>query len=144
MKLGATIQRVDKCTLPKSCDTQESTDQARGTPLSFERLIEDTIRRVIREELAVALRSSCDLPPAASVPQSTYLTISDAAQIAALHDNTIRKWIKDGSLRTQKAGRVHRIKREDLEARLAGGAPRPHTSGKVDIDARAAAILSKL
>jgi len=111
--------------------------------MSFERLIEDTLRRVIREELAVALTSS-ELAPAAPALQPAYLTISEAAHVAALHDNTIRKWIKDGSLRTQKAGRVHRIKRDDLEARLAGGSSCKHTSGKSDIDARAAAILAKL
>jgi excisionase family DNA binding protein len=112
--------------------------------VSFERLIEDTLRRVIREELAAALTSPSDLPLVASSPQSAYLTVSEAAHVAALHDNTIRNWIKDGSLRTLRAGRVYRIRREDLEARLAGDADRKHTTREVDIDARAAAILSKL
>jgi excisionase family DNA binding protein len=135
----------------QACEAQQAPESAlalatngRGPAISFERLLEDTVRRVIREELAVALRSSGDLLPATPTPPAAYLTIAEAARVTALHDNTIRKWIKEGSLQTQRAGRVHRIKREHLEARIAGGAPHRHTSGNADIDARAAAILAKL
>jgi excisionase family DNA binding protein len=63
--------------------------------------------------------------------------------MASLHENTIRKWIKEGTLRTQRAGRVHRIKIEDLEARLAGNGRREHTPGQVDVDALTAKLLAK-
>lgn len=54
-----------------------------------------------------------------------YLSTSAAARVASVSPGTLRRWIKEGRIAGQKAGRVVRIRRADLEALLrSGGSPR--------------------
>ena len=106
----------------------------------FEQLLADVVRRVMREELAV---HSPTVPAndstGASGPRQ-YLTVAASADIAGLHACTIRAWIQDGSLKAYRAGRIYRVLRSDLDARLTKDAA---DVTQQQIDARIDAILAK-
>lgn len=56
--------------------------------------------------------------------KQTY-TLGEAAELLSCHKETIRRAIKDGSLRAAKLGRGYRVSRADLEAfwsAMGGGA----------------------
>lgn len=44
-----------------------------------------------------------------------YLTVIEAAEIANVHPNTIKNWIKAGLLKGCRPGRDLRIKKQDLD-----------------------------
>ena len=107
---------------------------------SFEQILFDGMRRILREELQVLLatrpRDDTTLPPALA----DYLSVAQAAEIARLHHGTLREWIKDGTLKAYRAGRVYRILRADLDARLTAKAAEPTSA---DVAERVASILAK-
>ena len=48
-----------------------------------------------------------------------FLTIKEAARIASVHPNTIRRWMETGILNRYKAGiKLVRVKREELMAAI--------------------------
>lgn len=47
-----------------------------------------------------------------------------AAKVAGVAPGTIRRWVKEGKLREQHAGRVLRISRSDLERMMKSAGPR--------------------
>lgn len=76
-------------------------------------LIMDAVREVLKEH-----------PRAGS---DDYLSIADAASVAAVTPKTVRAWISEGRLRRYHAGRELRVKRSDLDAALASAdCPDPH------------------
>ena len=107
---------------------------------SIEQILFDGMRRVVREELQVLLatRSVNDTP--APPLSAGYLSVAQAAGVARLHHGTIREWIKNGSLRAYRAGRVYRILRSDLDARLTATAADPTSA---DVAEKVASILAK-
>jgi excisionase family DNA binding protein len=48
--------------------------------------------------------------------KKTTFTVGEAAELLSCHKETIRRAIKDGSLRAAQLGRGYRISRADLEA----------------------------
>ncbi|MBI3203049.1 MAG: helix-turn-helix domain-containing protein [Myxococcales bacterium] len=93
-------------------------------------LVREALRDVLREELPRLLPGSTARP--------TYLSPKQAADVAATSVSTIRSWIRGGRLRPYRAGRLVRVRRDEVEALLAGG--------KVGGDSRAtlaATIISK-
>ena len=46
----------------------------------------------------------------------TTFTLAEAAQLLSCHSETLRRAIKDGTLRAAKLGREYRISRSDLQA----------------------------
>lgn len=48
-----------------------------------------------------------------------YLSIAEAAAIASVAPQTVRRWVRAGDLNGYKAGRVLRVKRAELDAFLA-------------------------
>lgn len=79
---------------------------------AFRIVIADELRKIIREELAHA------------PGHDTYLSVVDAAMVAAVVPDTIRSWIDKGRLGRYHAGRELRIKRNELEAFLAADRPK--------------------
>ena len=45
----------------------------------------------------------------------SYLTVKDTCKMLNASDSTIRKYIKDGKIKTIRIGKKHIIKREDIE-----------------------------
>jgi excisionase family DNA binding protein len=107
---------------------------------SFEQILFDGMRRILREELQVLLatRPANDTPAPAVF--ADYLSVAQAASVAHLHHGTIREWIKNGSLRAYRAGRVYRILRSDLDARLTATVADPTSAAVAD---KVASILAK-
>lgn len=86
--------------------------------------LEDTLRRLIREELLAIkqdilaeLRRSL---PAANTATREYLTTEEAAELARVTPATIREWVHIGALRERRAGQRLLIKASELHAHLAG------------------------
>ena len=61
------------------------------------------------------------------------LTVTEAAQRARRHPETLRRWIREGKLTASKVGTQHVIDEEDLTTLLADGGPsrRGHTGHAV-------------
>jgi len=57
--------------------------------------------------------------------ENTYLTPREAAEVLAVSDVTMRRWIRSGTIRAVRlpGGRGYRIRRDDLEAALEVVAP---------------------
>lgn len=104
--------------------------------------IEDTIREVVRAEVRSALREV--FPDRGSAPSPTsddgYLSIARAAELAEVHPDTVRGWMKEGRLARHQAGRELRVRRSDLHAFLAAA---PAAPGQPTPEAEATGILSK-
>jgi len=71
-------------------------------------MIEDAVRRVLREELA------------REPDRDRYLTVKQAADHAAVSADTIRTWLAAGRLTRYRAGRCVRVKLSELERALQG------------------------
>lgn len=139
-----TTRICPKCRMdPANVDWFESRDD-RPTPDSrlgfMEEFLFQNIRRIVREEVRAALSDLMEAPRESTAQQSEYLSIEDAANIARLHHTTLREWIKDGSLKAFRAGRVYRIRRCDLDERLTAKVAEPVA---VHVEERIGAILAK-
>lgn len=78
--------------------------------MTFDAQLRALIAEVVREELARA----------AARPEE-YLSTREAADTARVAPGTVRRWIREGRLTGQHAGRTIRVKRSDLEAFLRSG-----------------------
>jgi excisionase family DNA binding protein len=63
-----------------------------------------------------------------------FLTVAEVAEMLKLNQQTIRNWIDKGDLAAVRIGRRVRIRREDLDAKLAEGyqprrGPKPQEPG---------------
>ena len=142
---NATTRICPKCRLdPANVDWVESPDDrpaSAGQLGLMEEFLFQNIRRIVREEVRAALDGVAQSGAMAKPELGTdYLSIEEAAKIARLHHTTIRDWIKDGSLKAFRAGRVYRIRRSDLDERLTAKAADPVAS---DIEDRINAIVAK-
>lgn len=104
-------------------------------------VLDDTaLRRLIRDELCEVLREELIAmgggPPP---PTSNYLSPKQAAALAGTSVSTIHSWRRQGRLKTYRAGRLVRVRRDELEALMAGQS----ASETPDSNARAAAIIKK-
>lgn len=85
--------------------------------MTLEAGLRELIAGIVRDEVARAL--------AELRAPAEYLSTADAAALAAVAEGTIRRWIREGRIAEHRAGRHVRVRRDDLEALLAGGARRP-------------------
>jgi excisionase family DNA binding protein len=81
------------------------------------RLLE-LMRLSVREEVRAAF---AEARPANGGDREAYVSPKRAAELTGMAEWTIRDWIRTGRLKAYKAGRMWRIKREDLDAMLARG-----------------------
>jgi len=86
---------------------------------SLRQLVRETVREVLRDELASAMRRNTG-PPLGG--DDGFLSVTKAARVADVAPGTIRAWIRSGRLTAQHAGRVLRISRREL-AQFMAGAP---------------------
>jgi excisionase family DNA binding protein len=95
--------------------------------MSEQSAIEETLRRIVREVVHEEIRSALDERTTslrnanASGADGGYLSLSRAAKLADVAPGTLRRWIKEGRLPSQRAGRVYRVSRTDLETFLKSG-----------------------
>ena len=142
---NATTRICPKCRRdPANVDWIEAPDD-RPSPSTrlgmMEEFLFQNIRRIVREEVRGALAEMRDKPSVTSSEAAAeYLSIDEAASIARLHHTTLREWIKDGSLKAYRTGRVYRIRRADLDERLTAKVAEPVA---VAVEERVTAILAK-
>lgn len=100
-------------------------------------LFRTELRRVVREEV-IPLLPATEKP--GSPEEDRYLTPTDAAKIAGVHEKTVKKWVARGELEAHHAGRLLRIRPGDLRAYMRRGRQR---EGVIDFDQRVQDILAK-
>jgi excisionase family DNA binding protein len=62
-----------------------------------------------------------------------YLTVAEAAALLKVDRSTIRRWIDHGDLPAYRVGpRAVRVRREDLDQRIAPARPHPPASGSLN------------
>lgn len=88
----------------------------------FEEVLRDILREVVREEFAPIVErlnrieaQGAQTPPAAE----EYITAAEAAKVASVRADTVREWVRRGDLPAHRAGRLLRVRRDELEAYLA-------------------------
>jgi excisionase family DNA binding protein len=84
-------------------------------------VIGEELRRVVREELPGLLAQLLPAMPGGDC----YLAVAKAAEIADVHPDTIRGWVKAGHLAQHRAGRELRIRLDELRRFLDGGGGGP-------------------
>jgi excisionase family DNA binding protein len=104
---------------------------------ALEAVIASEVRKVVREELRDLLLTSGN--GVRTREHCEYLTVQEAADRAAVHEITIRRWIKDGSLKASRRGRVLRIDANDLTNCMSQTAA---DASDADVEQRAREILS--
>jgi excisionase family DNA binding protein len=97
------------------------------------------LRNLLRELVADPGRR--DSSGGLAVPR--YLNPIEAARMAGVQVQTIQRWVRAGKLRGHSAGRVLRIRQDDLQAFLARGPSTAETLSDADLEARANAILRR-
>lgn len=72
----------------------------------------DMLRALVRDVVREELERTC--------VDSEWLSLVDAAKLASVHPETVARWIRENRLPSGRAGRVHRVRRADLQRFLAG------------------------
>jgi excisionase family DNA binding protein len=88
---------------------------------------ESALREIIRDEIRTVMRQELGKKPAGV---GDYVSVAEAAQIAAVSPQAIRTWIRAGKLKQFNAGRVIRVRRTELEALMASPAIAPESTGR--------------
>lgn len=118
-------------------------DEVRRMPASTGASVDDAIRAVVREAITREMRQS--LPavaqPAAVASVAEYVSADRAAQIAGVRPATIREWVSQKRLPGHRAGRLLRIRTDELHCFLSGGSEK---ASVVDIEARRRRALARL
>lgn len=89
---------------------------------TFEDVLRDVVRGVVREELHAALQTQARRNAPGEAEDEGYMSLAQAARLAAVAPGTIRRWIRERRLKASRAGRVFRIRRRELERFLAAPA----------------------
>ena len=90
---------------------------------SLGQLVRETVREVLREELAAATPRNTGTSIGAD---DGFLSVAKAARVADVAPGTIRAWIRAGRLTAQHAGRVLRISRRELAQFMMGALTGPN------------------
>ncbi len=119
-------------------------------PRSFEDVLREIVRLALHDEVMALLRA--ELPAALraalgpssprspeAAPTTVYVTAPRAAEIAGVRPATIRSWVVSGELRGHHAGRLLRIRLDELDAYLAR--QREKAKQTLDLDQRARELL---
>lgn len=87
---------------------------------ALRQLFAEELRRVVREELPAIVRKAMQEAGgvagdrADSLAQADYLTAEQAAAIAGVKPETVRGWVRRGDLPSHHAGRLLRLRRDEL------------------------------
>jgi excisionase family DNA binding protein len=103
---------------------------------ALRKLLEDVVRRVVREEIASLTK---DFDRRGDEDLDGYMSVRAVSRLLQVSTNTVRTWIAKG-LPEHRLGRIVRIKRSDLDAFLL--VHEQHETGP-DPDEHAAEILAR-
>lgn len=96
--------------------------------MSLDDAIRETVKKAVASELddlrksIDALKASIAANPAPAGPHD-YVDAAEAAAIAGVKAQTVRRWIARGELRGHRAGRLLRVRVDELRAFLAKASP---------------------
>ena len=85
------------------------------TATTLESVLEELLRRIIREEIQGVLSQNGPRGQRSTEAPKPYLTIKEAADVARLSPSAIRLYIRKRELKAHQVGRRVIIKRTDLE-----------------------------
>lgn len=88
--------------------------------------LRETIRQVVREELAAVEKRRAEAAPP---PADELLTTADAAKLVKVTAPTVRDWIAEGRLPAVTVSGRYRVRRGDVMAVASGKAPPKRTKG---------------
>jgi len=108
--------------------------------MTIEETIKAAVRDAMREALADLRALAQPTAPAAATTGPRYLTSEAAAEIAGVKPGTIRRWLGSGRLPTHHAGRMLRVRLDELQAFMAAGEASDEPTDD-EVDARAFAIV---
>lgn len=94
--------------------------------------IRGLVREVVREEITRALEERCPADASAG-----WLSLRGAGEVAGVHPDTVARWIREGRLRSGKAGRHVRVRRADIERLIAYGGRNRQVERMVSPEAQA-------
>jgi excisionase family DNA binding protein len=80
--------------------------------------LESLVRRIVREEIAAS----------ATAAQTELLSTAEAAGLAKVAPDTVRRWVREGRIEALEAGRELRFRRADIDKLLRG----THRRGPVE------------
>ena len=99
-------------------------------------VLED-FRRLLREERPSQMPS----PTRGGAVQEIFVSAARAAEVAGVQPAAVRRWISRGDLPSHRAGRLIRVRRDDLMAFLSRPSARRDDAEVIDLDRRAQNIL---
>jgi excisionase family DNA binding protein len=102
--------------------------------------VRDVVREVVREEVRLVLREEIAgmRGQTAASGACEYLAVSEAAEVAGVHEATIRAWIAQGQLPGHRAGRHHRVRRDELQRFMSSEKER----STIDLETRVARLAA--
>lgn len=109
--------------------------------MSVEETIREAVREALRSELPELVRAVREAVGARAAG-GEYLTTAEAATVAKVDQDTVGEWIRAGKLPRHRAGRELRVRRDELEAFMAGRLIVAVVSDE-DLEERAAAIVAR-
>jgi excisionase family DNA binding protein len=87
--------------------------------------IRETVQKAVAHEMEDLRRSIEALKDSIRAvqgePPAEYLGADEAAKVAGVQPQTVRRWVARGQLRGHRAGRLVRVRADELRAFLAAG-----------------------
>ena len=116
-----------------------------GAMRDFIRAVVEELRPAVLEDLRRLLREERpgQVPPPndPGTIEEVFVSAARAAQIAGVQPAAVRRWIACGELPCHHAGRLLRVRLDELKAFLARPTDKRTDAGAIDLDARARSIL---
>src|SRR5450432_2171192 len=116
-----------------------------GAIRDFIRAVVEELRPMVLEDLRRLLReerpSQMPSPIHGGAAQEMFVSAARAAEVAGVQPAAVRRWISRGDLPGHRAGRLIRVRLDDLKAFLARPSDRRDDAEVVDLDRRARNIL---
>ena len=104
-------------------------------------LVRDELRNVLRSELP-ALLTGCGGAAIQGQDTPRYLTTDETAKIANVNPETVREWVRAGTLHEHRAGRLLRIRLDELERYLSRSQVATKITG-ADLEDRATSLVRR-
>lgn len=107
---------------------------------SFRVLVKETVREVIREELAAIMGAArAQAPAGAAGGEDEWLTPAEAARALKVHPATLRRWRSQGLVQTDVIGGTPRLSRRSLREAMAAPRRATRTRTRAETPEQAAA-----
>jgi excisionase family DNA binding protein len=118
-------------------------DEKRHASASVGPTVDEAIRAAVRDAISRELRNtpSTSTVTAAPIAATEYVSAARAAEIAGVRPATMREWASRGRLPSHRAGRLMRIRTDDLHRFLAEGR---EPTNVVDMEKRRRRALARL